>query len=225
MFVEKNGIVYELNIKTKKGSVKYSDCMLQEAKILDKVNGCVIDTIESKAFYHCEKLKKIMLPNTITKIKNEVFCGCYKLEKINNDNNLYIENIGFYAFKDCHSLISIKFKNLITLGKGTFENCYNLKFVYLPKSSLSILEENVFCNCVSLQELVLTKGISKVKNNFKGCDSLKKIIFENGELKPDEFIMNINKDVILYGEDGWKIQEMALYGYKFILNKYKNMYH
>lgn len=224
MFVEKNGIVYELNMQTKTGSVKYSDCMLQETKILDTVNGCLIDTIESKAFYHCDKLKKIFIPDSIKKIKNEAFCGCKKLSKLNNNNNLNVEHIGFYAFKNCTSLVSIKFSKLITLGKGSFENCEKLIFAYLPETSLSVLEENVFCNCASLQEITLTKGVSKVKDNFKGCNSLKKIVFENGNLDPNDFISNISKDVILYGENGWKVQEMALYGYNFILNKYRNVY-
>lgn len=224
MIVAIKGIVYDINENNKTGCVKYSDCMIQFAKILEKVQGCIIKEIDSRAFYHCEKLKKVFIPNTIKKIKNESFSGCVKLSSINGNNNIEAENIGFYAFKDCHSLPSIKFPNLITLGKGAFENCKNLLFVYFPNTGFYVLEENIFVNCVSLKEFTFTKCIVNAKDNFKGCSNLKIINFENATLNPEPFILNLNKEeIILYGEDGYDAQRMAMYGYKFIRNKYRHI--
>lgn len=217
MIVEKKGIVYELDMNKKTGSVKYSDSMLIEAKILETINGCVIDTIDSKGFFHCEKLKKVYIPDTIKKIKNDAFNSCYKLKKINNNNNINAEIIGFFAFANCKSLTSIKFNELISLGKGALSNCEELKFVYFPEDGFEIIEENTIMNCSNLMDIILTKGIKKVKNNFEGCSNLNKITFKNNNLDLMPFIQNISKDVLLLGENHSTAQQLSIYGYNFKL--------
>ena len=215
---EKNGIVYELDMMNKIGIVKYSDSKIQEAKILPNVNGCTIVEIATRAFYHCENLKKVFLPDTIKKIKNEAFCGSYKLEKINNNNQLLVENIGFKAFKDCKKLKGLKLESLKTLGKSVFENCECLLFVILS-NKLEVLEENTFLNCSSLQNITLTKSIRIVKNAFVGCENLKQITFLNDYLDMMPFIASINKNVMLIGREGSEAQKMLMYGYYFQLLK------
>lgn len=219
MIVEKKGIVYEIDTTTKTGFAKYSDSRLIEAKIQEEINGCIIDTIESRCFFYCEKLKKVYIPNTIKKIKNDAFRGCKKLKKINDDNNIYVKHIGFNAFSDCISLSSIKLNNLISLGKGAFKNCESLVMVFFPETGFEVLEENVFCNCPKLMDITLTKDIRIVKDNFNGCVGLKKIVFKNEKLPVRPFIMNISKDVLLLGSNNSTIQEMSIYGYNFKLDK------
>ena len=154
----------------------------------------------------------------IKKIKNEAFCGCYKLEKINNNNQLLVENIGFKAFKDCKKLKGLKLESLKTLGKSVFENCECLLFVILS-NKLEVLEENTFLNCSSLQNITLTKSIRIVKNAFVGCENLKQITFLNDYLDMMPFIASINKNVMLIGREGSEAQKMLMYGYYFQLLK------
>ena len=93
-----------------------------------------------------------------------------------------------------------------------------------PENGFKVLEENVFYNNPCLTSFTFTKGIEIVKDNFKQCDELKKITFFNKDLEVRNFILNISKECILYGDDGYKVQEMALYGYKFILRQYEYLY-
>lgn len=224
MIKEKYGIVYEFDLKSKKAIVKYANPMIQKAIILERINDCVVETIESRAFYYCEKLKEVVIPNTIKNIKNKAFCGCEKLKKINFDNELNVQVIGFYAFKGCKMLENITFHNLQTCGKGCFEDCLKLKNVIFPEQGFRVLEENVFYNNPCLTSFTFTKGIEIVKDNFKQCDELKKITFFNKDLDVKDFILNISKEVVLYGDEGYKVQDMALYGYKFILRQYEYIY-
>lgn len=221
---ENKGIVYELNLSSKKAIVKYANPMIQKAKILENIQGCVVETIESRAFYFCEKLKEIVIPDSIKNIKNQAFCGCKKLNHINSNNSLNVEIVGFYVFKGCSNLKQVKFNNLKLLGKGCFENCLSLDNVVFPKNGFKVLEENVFYNNPSLKSFTFPKGLELVKNNFNKCESLEQLTFFNKDLEVRNFILNISKECILYGDDGYKVQEMALYGYKFILRQYEYLY-
>lgn len=222
MFVENNGIVYDINPATKTGKVKYSDCMLQEATIEEKIQGCVINEIASKAFYHDEKLKFVKIPSTVKKIKNSSFEGCKKLEAVIQGNYNYltkVENIGYFAFRGC-AFNKISLPSIKTLGKGAFMDCKSLLFLNIPDNSLNVLEEDVIYNCESLQEFTFPSSMNKAKNNFAGSTNLKKMVFNNPELDVMPFIANINKNVILFGDQGSKVQNVALYGFNFMLKSF-----
>ena len=219
--VENKGIVYELNDETKTAKVKFSDCMIQEAIITKFIDLYIVNEIASKAFFHDEKLKSVVIPKTVEKIKNSSFEGCKRLKNVNQNKSLNAKSIGFYAFKDC-GIRSLSLPEIKTLGKGAFENCNDLLLLFLGEESISVLEEDVFKNCSSLQEFYFPKTLQKVKNNFQNCFNLKKMIFYNPKLEVLPFIKNISKDVILFGDQGSKVQEIAVYGYHFMLMQYMN---
>lgn len=221
LIVERKGIVYELDENTKTGKVKYSDCMIQEAVIPKSINGYIINEIASKAFFHDEKLKSVVIPNTVQKIKNSCFEGCKRLKSVNQNKDLQAKNIGFYAFKDC-GIRSLSLPSIETIGKGAFENCKDLLLLCIPEESISVLEEDVFKDCNSLQEFYFPRTLQKAKNNFQNCFNMKKMVFYNPNLEVIPFIKNISKDVILFGEQGSKVQEMALYGFHFMLMDFMN---
>lgn len=219
MIVEKKGIVYELDENTKTGKVKYSDCMIQEANILSNIDGYVINEIASKAFFHDEKLKSVIIPDTVRKIKNSSFEGCKRLRSINHNGALTVDSIGFYAFRNC-AIRAINLSRIKTIGKGAFENCENMLLLCLPNDSISVLEEDVTNGCTSLQEFIFPESLIKVKNNFQHNFNLKKMVFNNPNLEVIPFIKNISKEVILFGHQDSKVQEIAIYGYHFMLMDY-----
>ncbi len=221
MIVEKKGIVYELDETTNTAKVKYSDCMIQEAVIPSCIDGFIVTEIASKAFYHDEKLKSVVIPSTVKKIKNSSFEGCKRLKSINKNGNLLVDSIGFYAFKDS-AIRAISLNNIKTIGKGAFENCENLLLLCLSEDSITVLEEDVTKNCASLQEFYFPACLEKVKNNFQNCFNLKKMVFANPNLEVIPFIKNISKEVILFGDQGSKVQHVAVYGYHFMLMDYMN---
>lgn len=219
MIVENKGIVYELDDITKTAKVKFSDCMIQEANIPPSINGYIVNEIASKAFFHDEKLKSITIPDTVRKIKNSCFEGCKRLHDVNKNSKLDVDSIGFYAFKDC-AIRAIKLSSIKTIGKGAFENCENMLLLCLPNDSITVLEEDVTKGCTSLQEFIFPASLKKVKNNFQHTFNLKKMVFNNPDLEVIPFIKNISKEVILFGYDGSKVQEIAIYGYHFMLMDY-----
>ncbi len=81
-----------------------------------------ITTIDNWAFYDCNSLTNIELPNTITALGNNAFNGCTSLESILLPTS--ITSIGTSAFYNCTSLDTIIYKSLNppTIDASTFGN-------------------------------------------------------------------------------------------------------
>ena len=105
-------------------------------------------TIEDYAFYSCERLESIIIPDSVTNIGNEAFYNCDSLTNVTFGKG--IKNIGNYAFDSCNLLTSAILPNgLTSLGRSAFHSCYALEVVSLP-DTLSYLGEYAFSNCNSL---------------------------------------------------------------------------
>ena len=77
--------------------------------------------IESAAFYGCNELTSITLPNTIRFIGDFAFYNCTGLTSITLPNS--IKTIIGFAFYNCTALSSITFSNAVTsLGEKAFHN-------------------------------------------------------------------------------------------------------
>lgn len=114
-----------------------------------KVNGLPVTGIAANAFYECEGIVSVTLPDTVRKIGELAFYHCISLESVEFGNGLEI--IDEYAFNEC----------------------FALKSVTLPKSVKSI-GECAFVYCQSLETLVLNDGLTSIGDcAFGGCASLK----------------------------------------------------
>lgn len=77
-----------------------------------------VTEIGVKAFYDCDSLKSITIPDSITTIEHKAFCDCDSLKSITiPDNVIKIEDS---AFERCVSLESITIPDGITIGEGAF---------------------------------------------------------------------------------------------------------
>lgn len=88
-------------------------------------------SIESNAFYGCNSLTSIMIPNSVTSIGSETFRGCSSLVSITVPDS--VTNIGNSAFFDCISLKTLTFESgsqLTGVGDKAFANCISLENVY-----------------------------------------------------------------------------------------------
>ena len=62
----------------------------------------MVTSIGERAFYDCDSLESIVIPNGVTTIGNSAFYECYSLKSIVIPNS--VTTIGNYAFTDCYSL-------------------------------------------------------------------------------------------------------------------------
>ena len=94
-------------------------------------------TIASNAFWQCEKLTKITIPQSVTNICDSAFTGCIGLTNIIIPDS--VTNIGEDAFLDCKGLQNITIPNSVTdIGINAFHRCSNLKSVVIPQNVSTI---------------------------------------------------------------------------------------
>ncbi|MCR5106284.1 MAG: leucine-rich repeat protein, partial [Eubacterium sp.] len=82
-------------------------------------------------------IKKIAIPNTVTKIGDSAFEQCTSLTEVTIPDT--VTNIGTEAFQDCTKLTKAFFNSLnISFGYRVFEKCSNLS-IYSPRNSYAAI--------------------------------------------------------------------------------------
>mgnify|MGYP003498906883 CR=1 FL=1 len=91
------------------------------------IEGKPVTTIRDEAFFHCDSLTSITIPNSVTTIGNYAFYSCESLTSITIPDSVI--SIGNYAFSDCNSLI-------IQCNPGSYAEKYckknNIKCLVTP---------------------------------------------------------------------------------------------
>ncbi len=98
--------------------------------------------IVNSAFFSCDKITSVAIPNTVTAIGKYAFEKCKALATITIPGN--VSTIGKYAFADCINLASVTLSEGITsIGEGVFENCDLLSSITIP-ASVTTIEDYAF---------------------------------------------------------------------------------
>lgn len=100
------------------------------------------------AFFGCENLVSVTLPEGIVQIANDAFENCKNLKSINIPSS--VEIIGDSAFMGCESLESINIHNGITkIDPWAFNGCKSLKTVTIG-TGVTEIGEHAFEECDNL---------------------------------------------------------------------------
>lgn len=179
-------------------------------KIYDSRENCnaIIETATGTLMQGCSNT---VIPESISKIGDNAFYGCYNLQEITIPEN--ITDIGAYAFYNCSSLSSITIPNSITcikegtfaysgltsimipnsvdsIGKGVFQSCNNLISLTVPESVKAIGIE-CFSYCGNIRTINWSTEIP-LSNCFSNVDSLRSIVFGKGVKEiEDKFFGNL----------------------------------
>ncbi len=127
--------------------------------VYQSINNCVIETDTRTLVAGC---KNSVIPESVTIIGENAFCGCVGLTAIMIPEG--VTNIEAEAFMDCTALSRIVIPEGVTsIGSDTFLNCESLSSITLP-SSVTCLSPMSFFNGSSWRDCDT--------NPFVGCSGL-----------------------------------------------------
>ena len=94
-----------------------------------------ITVIGEEAFYNCDQLTKVILPDTVIRIDDYAFLSCEDLEYIYLPDNLI--SIGYEAFYLCDKLSYCRVPDGVKIGDRAFDNCPRLILDIQSKKKIS----------------------------------------------------------------------------------------
>ena len=146
-------------------------CPDEDIVIPKEYNGSRVMIIDAEAFKDCQTIKSVVIPESVTTIREDAFNNCVNLERVKIEEGVKV--IGEGAFSGCKALKEIKIPSSITsIEKFTFYDCLRLEKVELPQELTSI-GYGAFSNCRSLQEITIPENVTTVKGSvFLGCKNL-----------------------------------------------------
>ena len=157
----------------------------------------------NKTFKNCEELKEIVLPNNIDYLGEFVFEGCRSLEKVTLPNNLKLNHEIKTQTLRPPALSDEPSDRTVSLERGLFKGCSNLKDVIfpealaeiktevfkktgLPRLNLSSLQKlkyigvHTFSECKTLTEITLPNTVKELGHcAFMSCPELVKVTLSN----------------------------------------------
>ena len=172
------GLEFKLNVDrnsytlTKVGSCKEKNI------VIDMHKGLPITIIGDKAFYDCQNITSITIPNSVTSIGKSAFSRCSNLTSITIPNS--VTSIGDSAFYECSNLTSITIPNSVTsIGECAFSDCENLTSRTIPNSVTSICND-AFLRCTNLTSITIPNSVTSIGElAFGGCEKLTSITIPN----------------------------------------------
>lgn len=175
-------------------------CEFREKHITKITLPETITKIGEYAFYACEALEDVNIPNGVKVIENSTFRGTnfevlelpesverladyslsfggFKVVKLPRD----LVKIGQEAFTVCQNIEKIEIPERIkTILHGTFWRCERLKEVVLP-DGMEMIKARAFWNCPELETINPPASIKKIEN-FKRGDKMHNVFADSPKL-------------------------------------------
>ena len=159
-----------------------------------------ITTVGNYAFYECDNLVRVTLPNAMTSIGGNAFAGCNSLTDITLPET--VVSINSYAFERCTSLPSINLENIKTIGASAFRNCISFTSVTISDNTTTI-GKAAFWNCSNIESVSIGKNVTSIgegeyigSGSFDECNSVTafEVDSDNQYYSNDEYGALLNKD-------------------------------
>lgn len=163
---------------------------------LEFEDGSACETIGEYAFWRCNNLKTIQIPEKVTSIGNTAFSECPSLEMI-KFNAIALNDLTYSCFESSGTagpginvFIGDKVTRIPAFLFAGFSETYKpscVKAVSFGANSVcESIEESAFCHSILLTDITLPDSIAVIESNaFDGCTVLKKVSIPEGVMKID----------------------------------------
>ena len=141
--------------------------------IPETIGGITVTAIGSSAFFQCETLRSIVIPDSVTAIGIHAFESCTALESIEIPYG--VTDIGEFTFSRCAALKSVILPSSITsVGEFAFSGCQSLSGISIP--NVTSVGSYAFRSCMKLPDIALSPNVTAIgEKAFLNCESLTSI--------------------------------------------------
>ena len=138
-----------------------------------------IKIIERSAFESMSRLREILIPDSVKYIGESAFSDCENLKKVLLPSQ--IKYLPEDMFESCGALEEILIPPSVkSIGDGCFAACTNLKNISLPEG-LERIESRAFHLCESMEQIHIPSSVKEIgQETFYSCQSLKSIVLPEG---------------------------------------------
>ena len=171
--------------------------------------------------FSCTGLTNITIPDSVTSIDSYAFYGCTGLTSITMPGNII--SIGYYVFSNCTGLTSVTIPDGVTMiGSSAFSGCTGLTSITIPDSVTSI-GDYAFSGCTGLSSVTILDSIASIDSRaFDGCDNITDITISQSLINSFKTVFkkyNKIKNITL-DENSVYISELAFSGCTELENIY-----
>ncbi len=175
-------------------SVSGSTSALTEVDIAEEYEGLPVTEIASQAFFGCNNLRTVVIPDSITTIGSSAFAYCTKLSSVTLSENL--TTIPYGIFGKCECLKSIEIPaSVTTIAYGAFMYS-SLTSVTIPET-VQTMGNYVFYYCEELISADIRCEITTLPyGTFYSCSALTSVTLPSTitEIKGDETVERTAED-------------------------------
>ena len=155
--------------------------------IPSQLDGYTVTSIGDSAFYNCDSLTSITIPDSVTSMGDHAFANCESLTSITIPDS--VTSIGSYAFFSCDLLerITVESSNLnYSSEKGILFNKNKTELIQYPAgktdtaytipSSVTSIGGGAFSSCDLLIRITIPDSVMSIGGSaFQSCTSLESI--------------------------------------------------
>lgn len=158
------------------GITKIANGVFAEAPVTKVILPDSVTEIGQNLFSSSETLEDVKLPSNLTSLKPFTFAGCSSLRRITMPDNITSFPEGL--FWGCISLPEIPFRNgMEALEPDVFRDCESITSIQIPPS-VKVIKTGALSGCTNLSTIVFPAGLENIQDrSLAGLKSLQYMRF------------------------------------------------
>ena len=163
-------------INVPSGITKIANAVFAEAPVTKVILPDSVTEIGQNLFSSCETLEDVKLPSNLTSLKPFTFAGCSSLRRITMPDNVTSFPEGL--FWGCASLSEIPFRNgMEALETDVCRDCESITSLLIPPS-VKTIKTGALAGCTNLSTIIFPAGLESIQDrSLAGLKSLQYMRF------------------------------------------------